>query len=384
MIRHHSSRRIISLGDREIGIAEGVCTGGSRTTSRHLLDSADSARQQWDKSRILLGQQDVHMLLTSYSGTLWWYSKKTRNDGIHVFRTTGRSTSFTGEEKRMTELDKQSSSHFWIHSDYRTCWKHNQDAVRIKDCNSGKQNHLQSSPTPHSARRLRWSCDFSERRSSNIREARNTMASTQGYVEEQLAYTAATATASAYSQSELHLERWESQELREELLTRTLDFYGSAVGKEMVWRFSRWTVGPHSPQKWYSNSKKLVILFSQVPVLWVVGSWSRKEAEVPFIHFNGDSVNTELLFQIVVLSSRFDKWWKKNKSLFLWTMEFWPCWCLLRTWHLETRCKEARASEYWKREYRWHTYVKKRHSSILWQQEIATNFDQMTTMDGGN
>ena len=41
---------------------------------------------------------------------------------------------------------------------------------------------------------------------------------------------------------------------------------------------------------------------SQVPVLWVVGSWSRKEAEVPFIHFNGDTVNTvntELLFQTV-------------------------------------------------------------------------------------
>ena len=40
---------------------------------------------------------------------------------------------------------------------YQTCWKRNQDAVqvglncperRIKDCNSDKQNHLQSSPTP--------------------------------------------------------------------------------------------------------------------------------------------------------------------------------------------------------------------------------------------
>ena len=82
---------------------------------------------------------------------------------------------------------------------------------------------------------------------------------------------------------------------------------------------------------------------------------------------------------------------KRTSRYFLWTMEFWPCWCqkwkcwcLLRTWHLETRCKEARASEYWKRGYRWHTYVKKRHSSILWQQEIATNFDQMMTMDRGN
>ena len=35
-----------------------------------------------------------------------------------------------------------------------------------------------------SARRLHWSCDFSERRSTNIREARNSKASTQGHVEE--------------------------------------------------------------------------------------------------------------------------------------------------------------------------------------------------------
>ena len=49
---------------------------------------------------------------------------------------------------------------------------------------------------------------------------------------------------------ELHLERWESQELREEILTRTLDICGSRVGKEMVWRFSRSerTVGSHSQE----------------------------------------------------------------------------------------------------------------------------------------
>ena len=66
------------------------------------------------------------------SGTLWWCSNKTRNDGIHIFSTTGRSLSFTGEfrgifnlfwgvdffreEKKMTKLDKQSFSHLWIRS----------------------------------------------------------------------------------------------------------------------------------------------------------------------------------------------------------------------------------------------------------------------------
>ena len=49
----------------------------------------------------------------------------------------------------------------------------------------------------HSARRLHWPCDFSERRPNNIREDRNTKASTQGYVEEQVTYIAAAATAAA-------------------------------------------------------------------------------------------------------------------------------------------------------------------------------------------
>ena len=46
----------------------------------------------------------------------------------------------------------------------------------------------------HFARGLHWSSDFSERRSSNIREVRNTKASTQGYAEEQWACAAAAAT----------------------------------------------------------------------------------------------------------------------------------------------------------------------------------------------
>ena len=38
--------------------------------------------------------------------------------------------------------------------------------------------------------------------------------------------------------------------------------------------------GIAQPRKWYSNKKKLVILSSQAPVLWVVESWSREEAVV--------------------------------------------------------------------------------------------------------
>ena len=48
-----------------------------------------------------------------------------------------------------------------------------------------------------SARRLHEPCDFSERRSSSIREARNTKASTQGHVEEEVAKPAAATTAAA-------------------------------------------------------------------------------------------------------------------------------------------------------------------------------------------
>ena len=137
--------------------------------------------------------------------------------------------------------------------------------------------------------------------------------------------------------------------------------------------------GIEQPTKWYSNSKKLVILSSQVPVLWVVGSWSRKEVEVPFTSMEilliRNSCFKQFILWIRSVSMRPSRigaihsvWqMKNNKSLFLWTMEFWPWWdhkkwkCryLFRTWHLETRCKEVRASEYWKRRYRWHNYVKK-------------------------
>ena len=34
---------------------------------------------------ILLGSQEFLVLSWSYSGTLWWYSHKTRNDGMHTY-----------------------------------------------------------------------------------------------------------------------------------------------------------------------------------------------------------------------------------------------------------------------------------------------------------
>ena len=40
----------------------------------------------------------------------------------------------------------------------------------------------------------------------------------------------------------------ESQGLRKELQTRTLNFFGSRIGNEMVRRLSRTTVGSHSQQ----------------------------------------------------------------------------------------------------------------------------------------
>ena len=125
------------------------------------------------------------MLFPSYSGTLWWYSTKTRIDEIHTFRTIGKSTFVTEEVYRFFSLfwewnnsgrkgEGQSSTGSLTplnpfgkepeeekpQSDYRvlqkapyeTRWKRNQDAVywvllekrRIKDSNSGKQKHLES------------------------------------------------------------------------------------------------------------------------------------------------------------------------------------------------------------------------------------------------
>ena len=52
--------------------------------------------------------------------------------------------------------------------------------------------------------------------------------------------------------------------------------------------------GTVQPTKWYSNSKKLVIPFSQPPVLWVAEYWKQRKGKST-IHFNGEFMNTEFL-----------------------------------------------------------------------------------------
>ena len=131
-----------------------------------------------------------------------------------LFRTSGRSTSFTEEFRgifnpfwgvTMTGLDKQSSLHLWIHSEttwmkknlilitlflknntVRHIWKRNQDAVKRIKLSRAQDQGLRFWQTIillySSARRLHWSSDFSEPRSNNVREALNTKVSTQGYV----------------------------------------------------------------------------------------------------------------------------------------------------------------------------------------------------------
>ena len=53
-----------------------------------------------------------------------------------------------------------------------------------------------------------------------------------------------------------------------------------------------------------------------------------------------------------------------------WNEKKWKCWYLFRIWPL-TRCNGVRASEFWKRRYRWHKVCEKLYSSILWQHEIC-------------
>ena len=73
-----------------------------------------------------------------------------------------------------------------------------------------------------------------------------------------------------------------SQELYKEVSTRTLDFSGSRFGKEIVRQLIWWTIGTVQPTKWHSNSKKLVVRFSQPPVLWFAECWNKGKANVPF------------------------------------------------------------------------------------------------------
>ena len=100
---------------------------------------------------------------------------------------------------------------------HKTSWKHNQDAVfwiKIVQSTGSRIAILENEVICnhhrwHCARRLHSPSDFSKRRSSIIREARDTKASSQGYAEEQSACAAAATAATAYSQGrrKKHLER---------------------------------------------------------------------------------------------------------------------------------------------------------------------------------
>ena len=131
------------------------------------------------------------MLFPSYSGTLWWYSNKSRIDeNTHLFHTIGKSTYITEEVqwvfqsilvsgiilggKEEDKARKQSFWHHWIflertrkrrslisitqflkklhmklvgNATKMLCTRYDWKKRRIKDCNSGKRNHLQSWPT---------------------------------------------------------------------------------------------------------------------------------------------------------------------------------------------------------------------------------------------
>ena len=78
-----------------------------------------------------------------------------------------------------------------------------------------------------------------------------------------------------------------SRTLRKSRITRRNSYqdighFGVQVRKDMVWRLSRSTRTVSHSQQNGTAIQKLVILSSQQPVLWVVGSWNRKEIEVLF------------------------------------------------------------------------------------------------------
>ena len=69
---------------------------------------------------------------------------------------------------------------------------------------------------------------------------------------------------------EMYFECRNSQELRNEILARTLDILGSWVGRDVVWQFFfplKKENGILQPTKWCNDSKKLVIVFTSISAL---------------------------------------------------------------------------------------------------------------------
>ena len=208
---------------------------------------------------------DFFFLFTSCSRTLWWYSNKSRIDELHVYsfqldgahlpqitfvgfsvysgewKNSGRKREWPGPTIRSfvqlwipSGKDPEEEPRNFDHGvpqkqNNETQWTRNQNVLLFRIFKStgsknvsGRQNHLQSSPTQqckgtvwlewflrteieyfcnhhlhNSARGLHGSNDFSEQRSSTFRTTRNTKATTQGHLEELLANTVAAATAAA-------------------------------------------------------------------------------------------------------------------------------------------------------------------------------------------
>ena len=95
----------------------------------------------------------------------------------------------------------------------------------------------------------------------------------------------------------------------------------------MVWRLSRSTrtVRLHSPKKWYSGSKKLVIFSSlDHKILKHKNKYSKHGTLISSSSFC-ESDQCLCSSNGLVLSIRFDRR-KKNESLVLWTTQFWPWW----------------------------------------------------------
>ena len=168
---------------------------------------------------------------------------------------------------------------------------------------------------------------------------------------------------------ELYFEYRRSQELRRAVLTTTLDVIGSRIGREVVWRFPWWK----NKGQWNCTANKMVQRFtetghlvftSKVPVLWVVESWSKVSCFeswmlwVRTIHFNGNSMNTELLFQTVHSVNQLSVYgavvnWcyqfgltedEKGRASILvesWNHKKYNSWCLLGQEQLETGCQKG-------------------------------------------
>ena len=144
------------------------------------------------------------------------------------------------------------------------------------------------------------------------------------------------------------------------------------VGREVVWKCS--SRSKKGQRKSYSRQNGAAIQrdWSACIQRCQFQSWSleAKEMKKNTIHFNGDSMNTELLFQNssfcksaqclhcrseLVCTSWLDRGRERTKSICLWTKRYWQVyhlkkynfWYLFQKWHLGALCNKIfRASKF--------------------------------------